>query len=163
MTNGKERVLVHYICIIPELRRQNIGAVLMKSIFRRDEYHEKDIMAITSLPKRYRHDGSYETMVRFFTKFDFKDMSKNMKDGENDINKIVLKGEIARLMNCKKIIKKKCSLENWQSDHSYYELDNEIKYSIAYHLIERILHTRGPHFGWDEVDSNDYIDCPRKN
>ena len=86
MTNGKERVLVHYICIIPELRRQNIGAVLMKSIFRRDEYHEKDIMAITSLPKRYRHDGSYETMVRFFTKFDFKDMSKNMKDGENDID-----------------------------------------------------------------------------
>ena len=59
-----------------------------------------------------------------------------MKDGENDVDKIVLKGASAQLVNCKKIVGKKCLLENWRSDHGYHELDNETKYPIAYHAIK---------------------------
>ena len=67
-----------YIYVTLELRWQNTGTVLMKSVFRRNEYHEKDIMAIISLPKHYRNDGSHETMVSLFTRFDFKDMLKKI-------------------------------------------------------------------------------------
>ena len=37
-------------------------------------------MAVSSLPQRYRGDGSHETMVSFFTNFDFKDMLKNNQE-----------------------------------------------------------------------------------
>ena len=50
----------------------------MKSVFRINGYYEKDMMVITSLPQHYRDDDSHETVVSFFTNFDFKDMSKNI-------------------------------------------------------------------------------------
>ena len=68
-------------------------------------------MAVTSLPQRYRGDSSHETMVSFFTKFDFKDMVKNKLDGENDVDAIVLDGVYVQLADCNIILEKKCSLE----------------------------------------------------
>ena len=74
----KTRVLIHYICVAPELRRHDFATALMKSVFRKNEYYERVIMAVTSLPKCYVGDGSDKTMVNFFTQFGFKDMLKKI-------------------------------------------------------------------------------------
>ena len=66
MTKIIERALIHYICVIPDLRRLNIGTALMKNVLTRDEYHNKEIMAVISLPQRYRSKDDYETMVSFY-------------------------------------------------------------------------------------------------
>ena len=58
MTKGNERALIHCICVTPDLRRMNIGTVLMKTVMNLRDYHNKKFMAITSLPSSYRVDGS---------------------------------------------------------------------------------------------------------
>ena len=65
MTNNKERVLLHYICVPDAFRRMNVATALMTTVFKKNEYHKKEIMAVTALPNRYRHDENYETMVSF--------------------------------------------------------------------------------------------------
>ena len=65
MTNDKERVLLHYICVPDAFRRMNVATALMTTVFRKGEYHNKEIMAVTSLPRHYRHDKNYETMNGF--------------------------------------------------------------------------------------------------
>ena len=65
MTNDKERVLLRYLCVLDAFRRMNVATALMTTVFRKNEYHNKEIMAVTSLPRRYRHDKNYETMVVF--------------------------------------------------------------------------------------------------
>ena len=67
MTNNKERVLLHYICIPDEFYRENVATALMTTVFRKNEYHKKEIMAVTALLNRYRHDKKYKTMVSFFS------------------------------------------------------------------------------------------------
>ena len=63
-------------------------------------------------------------------------------------------------VNHHQIIDTKCRLKDWKSDNGYYELDNNTKYSIAYHLIDKCLYARGAHFGWTKVHYTDYIDYP---
>ena len=93
--------------------------------------------------------------------FDFQAMSrKNLQDGVNDVDKIILKGATAQLGQCKKIAEKKPTLENFRSEHGYYELDNNTKYSIAFSPVEDCYYARGAHFGWNKVDSNDHMDYP---
>ena len=66
------------------------------------------------------------------------------------------------MINCQSIVEKKCTLEEWGKIHGYYEIDNEVKYSIAHHPEENCLYAKGSHFGWTKVDSNDLIDYPSK-
>ena len=108
MTNNKERALLHYICVPEGFRRQNVATALMTTVFKKNEYHKKEIMAVTTLPNRYRHDKNYEAMVSFFSSFKFEAMSrKSLQDGVNDVDKIILKGATVQLGQCNKIAKKR--------------------------------------------------------
>ena len=143
MTKGNERALIHCICVTPDLRRMNIGTALMKTVMIRNEYHNKDIMAVTSLPQHYRVGDNHENMVSFFTTFDFKDMSKQDKDkGENNIDNIVLKGACIQLANNRTIIKRECTMEDYKTENGYYEIDNDDKYSIVHNPNDNCIYAR---------------------
>ena len=159
----KTRALIHYICVDPQLRRNDFATALMKSVFCQKEYHERDIMAVTALPQDFLGYNSDKSMVNFFDIFGFvKMVSKNKKAGENDVDKIVLKGASVHMLNQKLILSMRCNLVDWKSDNGYYEIDNFTKYSIAYNPIDECLYAKGAHFGWSKVDENDYIDYPVK-
>ena len=66
MTTGNDRSLIHYLCVLPEIRRQNVGTTMLKMIMSQDEYENRKIMAMTSLPASYRGVISYKTMGNFF-------------------------------------------------------------------------------------------------
>ena len=121
----------------------NIGTALMKTVMIRNEYHNTDIMAVTSLPQHYRVGDNHENMVSFFTTFDFKDMSKQDKDkGENDIDNIVLKGACIQLANNRTIIKRECTMEDYKTENGYYEIDNDDKYSIVHNPNDNCIYAR---------------------
>ena len=108
MTNNKERVLLHYICVAKELCRDQLATALMTTVFKKREFYDKELMAVTALPSRYRHDEDTTTMVKFFSTFDFEQMPKRIvKDGVNDVDKIILPGATVQLGLCNKIAEKR--------------------------------------------------------
>ena len=156
MIKGNEQALIHCIYVTPDLRRMNIGTTLIKTAMTRNIYHNKDIMAVTSLPQHYRVGNEHETMVSFFTTFDFKDMQKQDKEkGENDVDNIVLKGVCIQLANDRTIIKKECKMEDYKTKNGYYEIDNNGKYSIVHNPDDNCIYTWGVYFGCNKVHSDD--------
>ena len=77
MTVKNCRCLIHYVCVNPKLRQENVGTAIMKTVMNLRDYHKKEIMAVTSLHSSYRGDGSQETMVHFLETFDSKGIVKN--------------------------------------------------------------------------------------
>ena len=86
---------------------------------------------------------------------------KNEEDGENDADAIVLYEGYVQLDDCNSILEKKCSLEDWQSNFGYYELDNDTKFPIIQNRYDECLYARGAYFGWHKIDPNNFIDYPR--
>ena len=81
MTNGRDRSLIHYICVKPPFRRLNVGTALMKTIMSQREHDDREIMTVASLPASYKGVISGETMFNFFESFDFHHTKKNKIEG----------------------------------------------------------------------------------
>ena len=161
MTKGEERPLIHYLVVHPEHRHKNIGTALLKIIMNQSEYYNKNIMAVTSLPREYGCVLATECHDEFFKKFDFKESVKVKKSkGENDVNALVLDGSGVSCVGCVKIRKAPCSYKNFQTNVGVYEFDNHTKTSICCNPHDNCIYGENVHFGWDKLDLEDWKMLP---
>ena len=79
MTKGHDRSLIHYLVVLHEFCRQYIGAAMFKMSMSQDKYEDRNIIAVTSLPKSYGGVLSYETNGKFFKTFKFLDMKRGKR------------------------------------------------------------------------------------
>ena len=69
MNQGSDCVLIHYMCVDPDLLRQGIGSAMLKNVIDEPEYEHKIIMVVTALPKDYENIVAYNSIGDFFYNF----------------------------------------------------------------------------------------------
>ena len=76
MTSGKNRPLIHYFIVKPDICTQHIDTAMLKIIMRQRAYVDCKIMAVTKLSHQCNGIVGMECLDTFFEKFKFTAMKK---------------------------------------------------------------------------------------
>ena len=156
------RPVIHYIMVDPEFRYKGVGSAFLKMMMNHKQYHDSKVMAVSLLHSQYRSVIGIEVNDPFFTKFQFlpNKRKKGYKMGDNDVERIVLKGSSVLCTEHTNIMSVQPSLKNYETDYGYYEIENTRKFSICVNPHDNCLYGKSAHYRWDKIDSEDQEAIP---
>ena len=76
---------------------------------------------------------------------------KIKKKGQTDVKAIVLGGSTVQTADCINILNTKCRHLNDKPASSYYELDNDQKYSVCQNPYDDYIYAKAVYFSWESL------------